>query len=392
MTRVAAAASSASSAAAVSAPVSAPVSRFKFLIVTVLSGGTCLACLFLLSLWDFRAVLFMRSLDVPLVDRLGGLGDVLGDGVTLALLCAGLWGFGWWWRRPACERAGRDALAAFVTAGLAAQLFKHLIGRPRPRFAHQEALPFDYGPSLQVGLDAFPSGHATGSFAVAAVLARAFPTGAWAWYGGALLVGASRVVRGSHFPTDVLGGAVLGFLIGYVWARPLAEWRRHLTRAWACALPFVVGGCALFWNVFSRPVDSPVSRGMFWAGLACCAGGMGVRWRMTRRGAGPAGSAGPGSESGPASRQLVLMYATGAILLGLAVSLQTWWVAAAAFMACVVWWMTYHDDHEAYPAAATTTTAAASTSTMRTRELWLTGLWVIAAAVVHGLRGLAPLR
>ena len=353
------------------------MSRLTVFSVAVISGGIGLACLYLLAQLDFRVVLLVRSLNLPFVERLGNIGNRMGDGATLVILCAGLWGIGRFLRRHVYQRAGIDAFVAYVLAGLTVHFLKHLIGRPRPRFAHQEA--FDYGPSLQVGLDAFPSGHTAASFAVAPILARAFPAWAWAWYGGAFFVAASRVVRGSHFPTDVLGGAVLGFLIGYVWARPLVEWRRHVTHAWMCALPFVVGGCAMFWNVFSHPVDSPTSRGMFWAGLALGAGGIGARWSMAWQGDGSAGSG-----TSPAPRRNVLrpVHATIVMLLGLAVSLQTGWIVAATLMACVMWWIMDHAEHDEHTVAAS----------KFSREIWLTGLWVIAVAVVHGLRGMAPLR
>ncbi len=354
------------------------MSRFKVFSVVALSGGVGLACLSLLSQLDFQVVLFMRSLHVPFVERLGNAGNRLGDGVTLVILCAGLWGAGRLLRRRACQRAGIDAFVAYVLTGLTTQLLKHFIGRPRPRFAHHEV--FDYGPSLQVGLDAFPSGHTSASCAVATVLARAFPAWAWAWYGGAVFVGLSRVVRGSHFPTDVIGGAALGFLIGYVWARPLGEWRRHAVLAWKGVLPIIVGGCALFWSAFSRSVDSPVARGMFWAGLFLCAGGIAARWVMAWRGHGPADSTTPSS-----ARRHILRpaYANLAALLGLAVSLQTMWVVAATLMTCVVWWMLDHDDDARRLSAATTTIS---------RETWLAALWAIVAAAVHGLHGVVPLR
>ncbi len=339
------------------------MSRLRVFSVVVISGGVCLACLYQLFQLDFRAVLFLRSLNVPFLGHLGKIGDLLGDGVVLVSLCAGLWGVGWFLRRQAYQRAGIDAFIAYGLAGVTVQLLKHLIGRPRPRFAHQES--FDYGPSLQIGFDAFPSGHTTASFAVSAVLARAFPAWAWAWYGGAFFVGVSRVIRGSHFPTDVLAGAVLGFLIGYVWARPLGEWQRHMAQAWTWVLPFVVGGCAIFWHVFSQPVDSPVAGGMFWAGLCVCVGGVGVRMAGTGRG--------PGR---PVPRTL---FANSMIALGLVVSLRTWWMVVATLMACVVWWMMDHEDYTRKEAPKLS------------REIWLAGLGVIVVAIVHGLRGMVPL-
>jgi membrane-associated phospholipid phosphatase len=70
----------------------------------------------------------------------------------------------------------------------------------------------------------FPSGHTAVAFAVATsylVMANRehLPhrtRDAMLLYGGATGVGALRMVAGSHFPTDVLGGAVLGVGIGWL--------------------------------------------------------------------------------------------------------------------------------------------------------------------------------
>ena len=70
----------------------------------------------------------------------------------------------------------------------------------------------------------FPSGHASVAFAVATsylVMATREhldhrTRNAILLYGGAAGVGALRVAGGSHFPTDALGGAVLGIGIGWL--------------------------------------------------------------------------------------------------------------------------------------------------------------------------------
>jgi len=56
----------------------------------------------------------------------------------------------------------------------------------------------------------FPSGHATVSFACAAVLALAVPRLRVPLYALAALIAFSRVYVGVHYPFDVLGGALLG--------------------------------------------------------------------------------------------------------------------------------------------------------------------------------------
>ena len=68
----------------------------------------------------------------------------------------------------------------------------------------------------------FPSGHTMNAFAIATALALFFPFLAPALALLAVAIGASRVVLGLHFPSDVWAGAALGTLIGagaYAWVR-----------------------------------------------------------------------------------------------------------------------------------------------------------------------------
>lgn len=116
-------------------------------------------------------------------------------------------------RRRDWLRAGMTGAVAVLLAGVAVQVAKHLIGRPRPRM---ELPVWEYfGPTLQSDLHSFPSGHAGTSFAVAAVLAAAWPRAAWFFYSLAALVCAGRVLSASHHLSDVLAGALLGLLVGW---------------------------------------------------------------------------------------------------------------------------------------------------------------------------------
>lgn len=60
----------------------------------------------------------------------------------------------------------------------------------------------------------FPSGHATGAFAVATIVAERYKGHRWvpwAVYGMATVISFSRVSSMAHFPSDVLLGAALGY-------------------------------------------------------------------------------------------------------------------------------------------------------------------------------------
>lgn len=61
--------------------------------------------------------------------------------------------------------------------------------------------------------DSFPSGHTSGAFAVATMAAEADSKNAAWWYGGAALIGWSRVQTESHRIPDVLAGAFVGWWV-----------------------------------------------------------------------------------------------------------------------------------------------------------------------------------
>ncbi len=165
-------------------------------------------------LWVYH---FQQSPQGPFVyDNIIPIFKILGHGLTVAitalLLCiVGKYAY------KEFYRPGRLLLIVYVISGIAAQVLKHLFGRARPRIT--EHLMFA-GPSLSSGYDSFPSGHAAVMFCVAYVFSRLYPKYMMFFYGLAVIVGVERVLSHSHFPSDIIGGAVVGLIIAKaLWQR-----------------------------------------------------------------------------------------------------------------------------------------------------------------------------
>jgi undecaprenyl-diphosphatase len=128
---------------------------------------------------------------------------------------------------------GRHGVAAAGFSALLALGIAHLIAdlwaRPRPYVAHAADAHLFIARSAD---SSFPSDHATAAFAIAvALLLRHRLAGSLA-LAMAVLVSIGRVAVGTHYPGDVLAGAVIGTLAALAFWHPsvrdplhrLAEW------------------------------------------------------------------------------------------------------------------------------------------------------------------------
>ena len=217
------------------------------------------------------------QLIVPWMAFASNTGDWIGNGWRLIGVSVVLLAAGWSFSRARLTQSGIETALAHGLAALLSNGLKHLLGRPRPKFVH--AGEWQLAPSLTSGLDSFPSGHTTATFAVATVLAKRFPITAPIVLGIAAFVGVSRVLRGSHFPTDVFAGMVLGVVSGSIAAAPWKEWRTSLEAGIVQAGIGAVGAFSLVW-VLSQPADEGFTGTLFVAvGLLALAGGFWLRTR-----------------------------------------------------------------------------------------------------------------
>ena len=307
-------------------------SRFTSVAAVLLSVCALILAFVGLFEWDVPLTRFVRSLNDLHMDRLTNpwlaqlstIGDRLGKGESLVVLSLILLAVGYGLKHPKWKDAGWQSLIAHGLAALSANILKHVIGRPRPKFMHAGNL--DLSPVTGSGWDSFPSGHAAAAFAVATVLAARFPRAKWPLLATAVAIAASRVVRGSHFLTDVAGGTALGCVMGMIAAHPWREWRASIEIAVYQLTPFLVATLALVWTIVHLPSGAWPFQQLVWSGLVLTLVGlvghvvwtMRVSWR-------------PEWLSGVLARCLVG--------LGLGMTTGSLFVTAAVLLVCIAHWL-----------------------------------------------------
>ena len=147
----------------------------------------------------------------PTIDRAAALVSNLADYGLIWVVLAGL----------KARRRGPDRRRAVVALGAAG--FSSLLVSRAVKASVERQRPDDHlGASVRTpSSSSFPSGHTLAAFCTAFVLGDS-DTGTAANVGFAAAVAASRVHLRAHHPTDVIGGAAIGSMLGLV-LRPVVD-------------------------------------------------------------------------------------------------------------------------------------------------------------------------
>lgn len=158
---------------------------------------------------ELRFLDFLQTIHTPLLDRILAFITSLGNAgiiwIVLAVVLQIL---------PKTRKTGIIVAAALLMDLILCNLIlKNLVARVRP---------YDVNTAIAIlikkPLDfSFPSGHTAASFAAMTALFLAKMKKAWiAALVLAVLIAFSRLYFYVHYPTDVLGGAVVGILSGII--------------------------------------------------------------------------------------------------------------------------------------------------------------------------------
>jgi membrane-associated phospholipid phosphatase len=104
-------------------------------------------------------------------------------------------------------------VVVMIVAALMSTMLKSLIHRDRPFVTYPDIVKLS-----EAGNSSFPSGHTLEGFAVAVAFSilvpkRKFFIPVFIW---ASVVAYSRMALGVHYPSDVLGGIIIGAFIGWI--------------------------------------------------------------------------------------------------------------------------------------------------------------------------------
>lgn len=172
--------------------------------------------IFLLSFVFDRTILsFMQSINCFLLDYIAEWFSHIASIIIVLLIMTSL--FLWEEKK---KQWIKPLWTSFFATSIISIIIKFIIMRPRPFFDVFFVL-------TRVPDYSFPSMHTALAFSVLPVLDKEYPKLKWFWFLFAISIGLSRLYLGTHYLSDVIGGAVIGYLTGVFVISKKWEKRKH---------------------------------------------------------------------------------------------------------------------------------------------------------------------
>jgi membrane-associated phospholipid phosphatase len=198
------------------------------------------------------ALLLLLSANVSLFLFLNGGLSVLGDKLWSHLTVLGDSTIALMFMLPFISRRPTfvwQFVLAAVLASLLTHGIKELLSAPRPPALLQASDFHLIGQSLQN--NSFPSGHTITAFTLAGLFCLQILNGTarYAMLVLAVLIGLSRIACGVHWPLDVLGGMIIGWLsaLGGIWLGQ--RWHKAGENIWLQRALALLGSALALWVV-----------------------------------------------------------------------------------------------------------------------------------------------
>ncbi len=187
--------------------------------------------------WGADIVVAIQAFHQPGLDTFFNIVTVLGSEAFYVALFPLLY-----WCRD--KQLAQRLVVLFLFSAYSNAALKQLFGHPRPFEYDPQVLKLDIARAEELGYG-LPSGHSQSAVTVSGYLAVSIRR-RWMWILGVasvVLIAFSRIYLGVHFPSDVLGGLVLGavWLSLFLWLEPsLGHWIRHRSMATQLGLALAV--------------------------------------------------------------------------------------------------------------------------------------------------------
>jgi len=190
----------------------------------LISIGLLLLALLMAATVDVRLFGLARDL-LPMLGQAVYVARNLGKGqypIIVALVIYGICLGGAYFRSHEFSVAFRETrlrfrqmmlvVSSILLSGIAVNIVKVIVARPRPKFYYSDHAYWPQWFSFHGKLNSFPSGHSSTEISVILACLLFFPELAAVWLIAGAFWLASNVIAGAHWPSDVLAGAVFGYL------------------------------------------------------------------------------------------------------------------------------------------------------------------------------------